>query len=222
VRLRLWAELLQWALIATMFAAAALFWQSAPDLIPIHWNLEGNVDGYGGKFEGLLLLPLIALGLYLLLAFLPRLGPRYANYARFETAYTVIRIGALALLALIYGFVLLWINGVELNAARVIPVIVGGLLMVIGFYLNRVEPNWFVGIRTPWTLTSDRSWRKTHELGRWVFLLMGIALILTDLLRPTLGAELILMLILGGTVVLVAYSYLIWREDRDGESTPLA
>jgi hypothetical protein len=63
------------------------------------------------------------------------------------------------------------------------------VFMVIGFYLNRVEPNWFVGIRTPWTLTSERSWRKTHELGRWVFLLMGLALMISSFLRTAAGSR---------------------------------
>jgi uncharacterized membrane protein len=103
MRLHLRTEMPQWALIAAMFVAAALSWQSALEQIPTHWNLEGNVDGYGGKFEGLLLLPLIALGMYLLLVFLPRFDPRYANYARFETAYTVIRIATLLLMVLYMG-----------------------------------------------------------------------------------------------------------------------
>src|SRR5205814_5497884 len=101
----------QWALIAGMFVLTALAWPAAPDRVPVHWNLAGEVDRYGGKFEGLLLLPLLALGSYVLLRFLPRLDPRQANYAAFAATYTLIRTAILALMALVQVAVLLWVFG---------------------------------------------------------------------------------------------------------------
>ncbi|MGE5199863.1 MAG: DUF1648 domain-containing protein, partial [Rhodospirillaceae bacterium] len=95
-------ELAMLALIACMFAAALVVWPSAPSEIPVHWNAAGQVDRYGGKFEGLLLLPLMALGIYLLLRFLPNIDPGRVNYARFGGAYTAIRAGVLLLMAGIY------------------------------------------------------------------------------------------------------------------------
>jgi len=107
----------------------------------------------------LLLLPLIALGLYLLLLLLPRIDPRRANYARFRGAYLVLRVAILMFLVLLYGFVLLWTRGIRLGVL-VIPILAGGLLVVMGVVMGRVQPNWFVGIRRPSTLSSDLSWRK--------------------------------------------------------------
>lgn len=93
-----------------------LVWPSAPDQIPVHWGLAGQPDRYGGKFEGLLLLPLLTLGVYLVMLLVPRIDPRSANYAQFQGAYSIFRLSSVAVLALVYGFILLWIRGVELNA----------------------------------------------------------------------------------------------------------
>src|ERR687884_226391 len=82
MRLSLRIELAQWIIIAAMFVAASVVWPTAPDQLPVHWSIQGQADGFGGKFEGLLLLPLVTLGIYLLLAFLPRFDPRAGNYAR--------------------------------------------------------------------------------------------------------------------------------------------
>ena len=111
----------------------------------------------------MLLLPLNALGLYLLLLLLPRRDPRRANYARFRGTYLELRVAILMFLVLIYGFVLLWTRGILLDVL-LISILAGGLLVVMGVVMGTVQPNWFVGIRTPWTLSSDLSWRKTHRL----------------------------------------------------------
>ena len=111
----------------------------------------------------MLLLPLNALGLYLLLLLLPRRDPRCANYARFRGAYLELRVAILMFLVLIYGFVLLWTRGILLDVL-LISILAGGLLVVMGVVTGTVQPNWFVGIRTPLTLSSDLSWRKTHRL----------------------------------------------------------
>jgi uncharacterized membrane protein len=206
-------EVPQWAILAGMFILAAITWGWAPDQIPVHWNLTGEVDRYGGKFEGLLAIPLMALGMYLLLLFLPRIDPGRANYARFAGAYTTFRIAILVLLALVYGIVHLWIRERPVNVGAVMPAIIGGLMVVIGSLLGKIRPNWFVGIRTPWTLSSKMSWTRTHRLGGWLFLLVGLATLVSGAISPRL-AFWVLMGGLGVTVVWsFVYSYVVWRGD---------
>jgi len=165
--------------IAAMFAAAAAVWPSAPAAIPVHWNVSGEVDRYGGRFEGLLLLPFLALAIYLLLRYLPSVDPLRANYARFSGAYTAIRAAVLLLMAGIYGMVIAWVLETPVDMSRLVPAAVGGLFIFFGSVLGKVKPNWFVGIRTPWTLSSARSWERTHRLGGWLFLGVGVLLLLT-------------------------------------------
>jgi uncharacterized membrane protein len=208
-------ELPQWVILAGMFILALITWHSAPGQIPVHWNLAGEVDRYGGKFEGLLAIPLLALAIYLLLLFLPRIDPGRANYARFAGVYTTFRIAILVLLALVYAVVHLWIRQRPVNVSVVMPAFIGGLMVVLGSLLGKIRPNWFVGIRTPWTLSSKTSWTRTHRLGGWLFLLVGLATLVSGAISAPV-AFYVLMGGLGLTVVwTVVYSYVVWRGDPD-------
>jgi uncharacterized membrane protein len=205
----------QWVLIAGMFILAAITWASAPDRIPVHWNIYGQADRYGDKAEGLLVLPAMSVGLYLLLAFLPRLDPGRANYERFAGAYSTIRLAVMVLLAVIYGITHLTIRGYQVDMSMVVPMAVGALFIVIGNLMGKIRPNWFVGIRTPWTLSSKTSWVRTHRLGGWLFILMGLVLIVTGVVRSQWSIVAMVAIIAGSVIWMFVYSYLVWRNDPD-------
>ena len=218
MRTNLRIEAVQWATIGAMFVLAAIVWPFAPDRIPVHWALSGEPDRYGGKVEGLLLLPLITLGVYFLMRFLPKVDPRYANYALFRGAYGVLRLSMVVFLALIHGLILLWIRGVELDVAVVVPVLVGVLLVVVGNLLGKIRPNWFVGVKTPWTLSSKRSWVKTHRMAGWTFVLLGLAFVGLGLAGPVGQVPAFAVLVaasVGSVLWLFVYSYLVWRSDPE-------
>jgi uncharacterized membrane protein len=202
-------------LIAAMFAGALIVWPSAPDQIPVHWNTGGDVDRYGGKVEGLLGLPLLTLGLYLVMRFVPRIDPGRANYARFGGAYTAIRAGLVVLMAGVFGVVLAWVLKWPVDVSRVVPLGVGALFILFGAVLGKVRPNWFVGVRTPWTISSKTSWVRTHRLGGWLFMALGVLFAVTGFFKlgrfgfVTAGA------VIGVVVILYAYSYFVWRADPE-------
>ena len=208
----------QLVLIAAMFAAAAFAWPVAPDRIPVHWNAAGAIDRYGGRFEGLLLLPLIALGIYLLMRFLPNLDPGRANYARFGGVYAAIRIGILALMAAIQGVTLFSVLERPVDMSMVAPVLVGSLFLLIGGLMGKIRPNWFVGIRTPWTLSSKTAWVRTHRLGGWLFLAQGLLFILSGALGFAAFHYLVIGSMVAVIVTLFAYSYVVWRADPEKQS----
>lgn len=220
MRTSLRTELPQWVLIAIMFVLAAITWPSAPDRIPIHWDVSGQPDDYAGKFVGLLGLPLLAAGLYLLLRFLPRIDPLSANYAKFESVYLIVRYATLILLVAIYGLINLWIRDIRLDFSVVVPVLIGALLVVLGNYMGKVRQNWFLGIRTPWTLTSRLSWMKTHRLGGWLLVVVGGAIVVSALAGFSWNATFIPVALATSALLLAAYSYLVWR--RDPEARPSA
>jgi uncharacterized membrane protein len=209
------AELIQLALIAAMFVVAAVAWANVPDRIPVHWNLQGQVDGYGGRFIGLLLLPLVTLGLYGLLLFLPRLDPGYANYRAFAGAYNLIRISLVVFMAALYGVTVLAALGQPVDVGTLVTLGVGGLLVVLGNVMGKIRPNWFVGVRTPWTLSSKLSWNKTHRLAGWVLIALGPLVALSGVLRS--NGFLIATVVIGGVSLawLFIYSYLVYRRDPD-------
>jgi uncharacterized membrane protein len=213
-------ELALLLLVAAMFVAALIVWPTAPSEIPVHWNASGDVDRYGGKFEGLFLLPLIALGIYLLMRYLPRIDPGRANYARFGGAYTAIRTGVLVLMAGIYGMVIAWVVKVPVDVSRAVPVAVGALFVLFGAVLGQVKPNWFVGIRTPWTLSSTESWARTHRLGGWLFVALGVLFAVTGVFKLGSFGFVVIGAAIAAVAVLVVYSYFVWRSDPARRTTP--
>lgn len=208
-------EIPQLLILAGMFIVAAIAWQSAPDSVPVHWNIRGEVDRHGGKFEGLMLMPLIATGMYLLLLVLPMFDPGRANYESFQGAYLVIRYATLILMAVIYICILLATFGFASDLGLVIPIAVGILFIVLGNVMGKIRPNWFVGIRTPWTLSSRHSWNKTHRLARWLFVAMGITIGACSVFRNLWMVVTCVAVVIVSMIWMVVYSYLMWRVDPE-------
>jgi uncharacterized membrane protein len=220
VRISWRTEWLHWLLIGGMFGLTAASWAGAPDRIPVHWNLAGQVDRWGGRFEGLLAIPLLALGIYALFLLLPRLDPGRANYPAFAGAYGTLRIAVLALMAALHGVVILATRGVPVRVETVVPLGVGALFVVVGNVMGKVRPNWFVGIRNPWTLSSKEAWSRTHRLGGWAFIVCGLLFMGTAAIREPWAAY-VTFGFLGVMVIgLNVYAWMIWR--RDPERTPPA
>jgi uncharacterized membrane protein len=212
------APVIQGLLLGAMCGLSAAAWSHVPNRLAVHWNLAGDADRYGGKWEGLLGLPLIALGLALLRAFLPRLDPGRANYASYGAASTVIRIAMVAMLAGIHSLVVAVALGREPRISLVVPVLTGCLLIVLGSVMGKIRPNWFVGLRTPWTLSSKRSWTRTHRLGGWLFVLVGTTFVISGFAGSDVAHLVPILLSVTGVVTMVVYSYLEWRHDPDRRS----
>jgi uncharacterized membrane protein len=209
------SEFVPLALIAAMFVLGAVAWPQAPDRIPIHWGISGEPDNYAGKVFGLFGGPLISLGIYVLLFILPRVDPRRKNYELFWGKYLIIRTIIITVLAGIQVVAFLWAIGIEINMNIAVLTIVGFLLIFIGNYMGKLRPTWFVGIRSPWTLSSQESWNKTHRIGGRLFVLFGLALVIAAPFQVkwifyTIAGT-------GGTALLFlyGYSYLVWKKDPD-------
>jgi uncharacterized membrane protein len=206
-------EFPQLLIIAAMFAVAAFAWSQVPDRIPVHWNIHGDVDGWGSKFTGLLLMPIIVFGIYLLTLIVPLVDPGRGNYKNFGKAFAVIRIANVLFMALIYAIVVLAAFGHNVNMSTVVMLATGVLLIVIGNFMSKIRPNWFVGVRTPWTLSSKLSWNKTHHLAGWLFMLIG-ALFFVMVLAPNFWMMTAIFVFDALCLAwIIAYSYLVYRND---------
>lgn len=215
MRSKLRAELPQLLLLAAMFGAAAWGWASLEGPIPVHWNAKGAVDRYGGRFEGLLAIPLAGAALYLLLRFVPLLDPERASDPRFEGPYRVIRFGILALLALAQGVILAAASGHDVDVGGVLGVGLGAFLVATGRVLRRIPPGRFVGIRTPWTRASQRAWHHANRVGGWVLVASGLVFAGAGIAgRPALFAAAVGLVALG-LAGAAGSSYLVWRRDPD-------
>lgn len=208
-------EGVQLGLIGAMFLAAALRWSSLPDRLPVHWNAAGQVDGYGGKFSALLLVPLVAVGVYLLLRYIPRIDPARANYASFQGTWLLLRVTLLAYLGFVYLLMNLAFGNEAVPFDRLVYGGVAVLFVILGGIMGKLRPNWFAGIRTPWTLSSKLSWVKTHRLGGWVFIAAGVATAIGGLVSGQAALIAMAVVLVPGLVFLVVYSYLVWRDDPE-------
>jgi uncharacterized membrane protein len=204
-----------WVLLLALFTLAAVSWSVAPDRIPVHWGLSGQPDRWGGRFEGLMMPPLLALGIYLLLLFLPRIDPGRANYATFAHTYATVRLLMLVVFVAIETLIVLWVHGRHVDMGAGIGVVLGGMFVVLGNLLGKLRPNWFVGIRTPWTLSSKESWVRTHRAGGWLFMAFGLMIMCTALIRTRIFVVAVAVAFAAGILGLIVYSYLVWRRDPD-------
>jgi uncharacterized membrane protein len=199
--------------IVAMFVTAALCWSSVPDRMAVHWNLQGEPDGYSGKLSGLLLLPLVSLGVYLLTLVLPMFDPGRANYQTFAGAYNAIRVAISFFLLAIYAVTVLVALGYSVNMNTVVGLTLGALFVVLGNVMGKIRPNWFVGVRTPWTLSSKTSWTKTHRLAGWLFIAMGLLAAVWGIQQSAWLFVVMLAFDGGCLLAIMAYSYLVYRND---------
>ncbi|MGI8496099.1 MAG: SdpI family protein [Gemmatimonadaceae bacterium] len=193
--------------------ASALAYPHLPDPMPSHWDAHGRVNGTMGRFWGAFLLPLVMLPLWALLRWLPTIDPRRANYARFQGTYDVVVSCAIGMLALIHMTVLAVALGYPIPIDRITPIAVGALLIVIGNLLPRARPNWFFGIRTPWTLSNDRVWERTHRVGGYLMMATGVLLVITGAFGVVWLPLVVTVCGLGMVVGLLGYSYVAWKQE---------
>ena len=209
-----------------IWAMSAYGWLNvdADAQVPLHWGLDGQPDRYGSVFEALIVMPAVFTGVAALLAVFPMIDPRGRNLRRSSSAYLVSWLGIMALLTAIHVAVVLSATGrLENDGADVMPQLVGSgvsiLLIAIGNMLGKARPNWFFGIRTPWTLSSDLAWDKTHRVTGRLMVLGGIAMLAAILFLPSSYSFAVILL---GSVVPalfgIAYSYLVWKSDPARET----
>lgn len=206
------------ALIIASFVAAAILYPHLPGQVPTHWNMSGQVDGYSAKWTLLALFPGIMLGMMGLMAALPWLSPRHFEVEAFRSTYLYIMVVIVAFMAYVQALMLraAWSGQMNINKA-----IMGGvclLIALLGNVLGKVQRNFYIGIRTPWTIADERVWNATHRLGAKTFVLGGLA----GFIFAMAGSWpwLCLGSVLAGALVPAIYSLVYYKRlERRGELT---
>ena len=122
---------------------------------------------------------------------------------------------SLVFLLAVHGLLLAPVYSVRVDVMRALPVLIGALIVVLGAFMGKVRPNWFIGIRTPWTLSSRRSWQRTHRLGGLLYVAGGFAMVISALGSPRGAIAAILLGVLVPSAIAVVYSWWVWRSDPD-------
>jgi uncharacterized membrane protein len=202
------------ALVLLPFAAVAVLWPKLPERIPIHWNWHGQVDGWSSRGFGALFLPVLNLACYLLATYLPVLDPRMRRAAEMtpgnRLALEVVRLTLVAFVTFTFVVQMLSTFQPRLDGGVLLT---NGLLLfflVMGNYFGNLKPNRFVGIRTPWTLKSDETWRATHRQGGRIMVYGSLAMLCAQFFVQNITP-----LVIGGVLALAAWSvFYSWRYSR--------
>ncbi|KLU65497.1 MULTISPECIES: SdpI family protein [Desulfosporosinus] len=199
-------------LIVLGFAIGIYFYPSLPNRVPIHWNAQGQVNGYGSKLFGAFGMPVISLALYIMFVALPFIDPKRKNYRAFESTYQFLKYLVVIFSLGMHLITLLIASGRVVNQPALIEIMVSLLFILIGNVMGRFKHNYFVGIRTPWTLASEEVWRKTHRLAAPLWVLGGILNILLALGGITFNGLSFILVMAIIALVPIGYSYLVFHR----------
>lgn len=201
------------ALLAISFLVAIILYPQMPNPMASHWDADGQVNGYISTFWGLFLMPLLMTGLFTLLMAIPNIDPLKANIAQFRGIYNVFILLFTGYMLYIYALTLAWNLGYDnFDMTKAILPAMGLLFIFLGVLMGKAKRNFFIGIRTPWTLSSDTVWAKTHSLGSKLFIAAGILTLLAIPLGEN-GIWLFLGLILIAAIIPIVYSYVLWKRE---------
>ena len=209
---------LAWSAIAivAMLAASLFVWNEIPDdaRLPSHWNIRGEVDGHASRAAVLLFAPSIAGLVTIIFALAPLFEPRNRNLAQGRALYHAAWVGVIVLFCGVHATTIAAAFGYETSLSTFLIPTLGLLFAVMGNFMGKTRSNFIMGVRTPWTLSSDYAWEKTHRwLGRaWVVLGFAVAASPFFLSKP---AQLYLFTggAFGSALVAVVISYIYWRND---------
>lgn len=189
-----------------------------PEMVTTHWSLRGTPDGYSSRLWAVALMPLVMAVMTVAFNVLPKLDPRRENYAKFISSYWLIANAIIVFVGVGHALILANGLGYTVQVDRLMPIGVGLLFVFLGNYLTRIEPNWFIGIRTPWTLSSDVVWRRTHRTGGWLFVIGGLIIAAGAFAPRGAFMPLLVTTIVLVTLIPVVQSYVLWKREQGARS----
>jgi uncharacterized membrane protein len=201
------------AIIVVQIIIALVSYPFLPALVPMHWNINGQVDSYAPRWVSMLLSPGMSIGLYLLIRVLFWLGPNISNGGQRANLRVVnLIIIAVLLFMLLIQIVTTAIGlGFPIDMAFVMNLALSLLLIFLGNYMGKLRRNFWVGIRTPWTILNETVWERTHRLGGWLFVLAGLIGLVTTFIPP-LRFWGVMSALFAVIVILIVYSYMEYER----------
>jgi uncharacterized membrane protein len=200
-------------LVAAMFVVGALVYPRLPEVIPVHWGPSGQIDGWATKsLLSVFFAPLLLVGLYALLWFVPYLDPQRGNLIRSKQVYSIVLELLAGLMTIVFVGQLYASFNHALPMSSIIEVATGVMFVVLGNYMGRVKRNWTRGIRYSWTLSDDTVWTKTNRLGGRLFMGAGVLAVVGAFLPPSVGLFLAIVPVLVIVPVTYVYSMQLYRR----------
>lgn len=196
------------SIIGTMLVYAKL-----PDQVPSHWNIRGEIDNYSSK-EFIYFTALLPVILYGAMKFIPKVDPKKESYKKHQKAYDITIFTIILFLIGMHWITMSYSLGYPLDMMKYIKISLGILFIVMGNYMPQIRFNYFFGIRTPWTLSSENVWRKTHIVGGYLYFLIGIIFILSSIFDNSMTFYIAIASIILISLAIILYSYLLYRDEK--------
>lgn len=213
------ANLLIWICHIVALIVLLAIYPKLPRIIPMHWGIDGNIDGYGGK-GSLFVLYAVGVGGTFLFDFARKIDPKSKNYDKFNRPYEIFK---LVFAIFMDGLVLVTARSrfnKNLRVSQIVVVAVGVMIAVIGNYMPKFKYNYTMGIKTPWTLASETVWEKTHRKAGALWVCGGIGIALSSFLKPKYSFALVMIITVVISAIPMVYSYFEFKreqENKDGE-----
>ncbi|AGK55763.1 SdpI family protein [Bacillus sp. 1NLA3E] len=199
-------------MIGLTILAWVIAFPKLPQEVPIHWSFTGEANGYSSKLGAMFTQIGIMTLLYVSVAFLPKIDPRKANYSLFSKGYQIIYNSLLTIFFVLNVITILIGLGYDIPMATMSTLIIGAIFIIMGNFMQQVRSNFFIGIRTPWTLSNDEVWKKTHRFGGKIFFGGGVIMIFATFL-PSVLKETVLIIVIVVTVA-APYAYSYWQFKK--------
>lgn len=199
-------------IIILSFVIGIYYYPQMPDKLASHWNAQGEVNGYTSKFWGLFLMPIISVGLLLLFTLIPRIDPLKSNIQQFRQYFDGFVVLIMVFLFYLYLLTIFWNLGYTFNMITFLSPAFAILFYYTGILIENAKRNWFIGIRTPWTMSSDKVWDKTHKIGGKLFKIAGILAILA-IFFESYAILIIVVPVIIVSIYTVVYSYFEYQKE---------
>jgi len=205
-------------IVLTPFVYLAVIWNRLPERVPVHWNASGEIDRWGNKLTLIIMLFILPVLTYVILSAVSKIDPKKRMALMGGKLYQLkfIMVLFMSLLAL---FILYSTKSQTISSPSFVFAILGGLFMVLGNYFKVIKPNYFIGIKTPWTLENDEIWKKTHIFAGKLWFIGGLLIILGSLIfESSFFVKIFLTIVFCITIVPICYSYLKYKNLKNKEN----
>jgi len=201
-------------LVVAATIVGVVLWNRLPDPMASHWGPNDEVNGYMSKFWGVFLMPLITLGMMVLFLIIPSIDPLKANITKFRDVFNLFITVIVAFMLYIYILSLRWNLGyTDFGMSKAMLPAMGILFFFIGYLLRKAKRNFFIGIRTPWTLSSDKVWDETHRIGSVLFMISGALAFVGSFFGGMTAFWFLFVPIIGSTLITLVYSYVLYQRE---------
>lgn len=209
-----------WIIILTPYLFVAYFWKQFPEQIPTHFGIDGAPDDYSGKAVGLMLFPGVNILMYIFFLVMPKIDPSKKGQVFYQdkNKYMIVRAVIHSMMSFVFMTVVFYSLGYHFNITTMIFYGMLVFFLLLGNYMGNVRHNYFIGIRTPWTLSNEAVWTSTHRLTAKLWVLSSILMMAVLPFVSTKIASIAFMIYVGTiTIIPVVYSYLEFKKQKQHE-----